>query len=445
VTRFRWAAAAALAAAVFSAGPSFSTSAAAAASGSQSADSPIVAVFDEVWQTINDSYYDPAFGGLDWPGVRAELRPKAAAANSMDEGRRIITDMLTRLKQSHFALLSASSAANDGAVVFGDAIVAIDTRILNGQAVITRVEAGSRAEAGGLKPGQIITEIDGRKFPVPSPSADESGSKAAFTAWRRVNAALHGREGGHAEIKVQTPSNETLALSVERTAARGQRVQFGNLPAMFVTVDRREVQTPAARSVGVIGFNIWMAQVDAQVESAVDAFRKKDGLIIDLRGNPGGLAAMIRGIAGQLINREDLMGTMRTRQNQTPGLVFNVNPRRAMPDGRAVVPFAGPVAILVDEMTASASECFAGALQDLGRARVFGRQTMGQALPASTKRLSNGDILEYVVGDFVTIKGRRLEGQGVIPDEIQPLSIASLAARRDDPLQAALAWIDRVR
>ncbi len=94
-------------------------------------------------------------------------------------------------------------------------------------------------------------------------------------------------------------------------------------------------------------------------------------------------------------------------------------------------------------MSASATECFAGGLQDLGRARIFGRTSMGQALPASTKRLANGDVLEYVIGDFVTSTGRSLEGRGVVPDEIQPLSIASLQAGVDDPLRAALAWIDR--
>ena len=124
-------------------------------------------------------------------------------------------------------------------------------------------------------------------------------------------------------------------------------------------------------------------------------------------------------------------------------LKFVVNPRTTTVDGRVVKPYGGPVAILVDEMTASASECFAGGLQDLGRVRIFGRRSMGQALPASTRRLANGDVLEYVVGDFVTSKGRSLEGGGVVPDEIQPLSIASLTAGHDDPMRAALAWFDR--
>ena len=124
-------------------------------------------------------------------------------------------------------------------------------------------------------------------------------------------------------------------------------------------------------------------------------------------------------------------------------LSFHPNPRLSTPDGRRVAPFGGPVALLVDELTASTSECFAGGLQGLGRARVFGRQTMGQALPALTKRLPNGDVLMYAVGDFVTGAGRSLEGQGVVPDEIVLLSRSALAAGQDADLMAALRWVDR--
>jgi carboxyl-terminal processing protease len=146
------------------------------------------------------------------------------------------------------------------------------------------------------------------------------------------------------------------------------------------------------------------------------------------------------GISGHFIAEPSLLGETRTRENK---LTFRVNPRFSTPDGRAVKPFAGPVAILVDELSASATECFAGALQSLGRVRVFGRQTMGQALPAMTKRLATGDVLMYALGDFVTSTGRRLEGDGVIPDEVVPLSIAGLAAGRDATLDAALAWLDK--
>jgi len=60
-------------------------------------------------------------------------------------------------------------------------------------------------------------------------------------------------------------------------------------------------------------------------------------------------------------------------------------------------------------MTGSTSECFAASLQSIGRVRVFGRPTMGQALAAVTKRLADGDVFMYALGDFVTSTGRRVE------------------------------------
>lgn len=390
-------------------------------------------LFDEVWQTINDAYYDPTFGGLDWMGVKAELRPKAEASSSIYETRRIIDDMLHRLKQSHFALIAVGGSSSEIALR-GPANVAIDVRALKGDVVITRVTGNSPASRAGLLPGQRIVSIDGRPIAA-------SAGESPLNLWRRANAVLHGAQDSQAAITVLTPAGRSVNFTVPRTSDPGDSVQFSNLPPMRVKVEQRAEHTPGGKRVGVIGFNIWLAQVNEPVAAAVDQFRAADGLIFDLRGNPGGLAGMIMGLAGQIVDTPLLIGTMRTRQ--VAKLEFVANPRRAMLDGRSVKPFAGPVAILVDELTASASECFAGGLQDLGRVRVFGRTSMGAALPASTKRLSNGDVLEYVVGDFVTSKGRSLEGTGVVPDEAQPLSIKSLARGEDAPLKAALAWVDK--
>jgi carboxyl-terminal processing protease len=113
--------------------------------------------------------------------------------------------------------------------------------------------------------------------------------------------------------------------------------------------------------------------------------------------------------------------------------------------GKRVRPFGGPVAILVDEVTASASEVFTGGLQEYGRVRVFGRTSAGQALPAIYQELRNGDYLYRPISDFVTPKGVRFEGRGVVPEEIVPLDRASLLAGKDVTLERALRWIDGAR
>jgi carboxyl-terminal processing protease len=189
----------------------------------------------------------------------------------------------------------------------------------------------------------------------------------------------------------------------------------------------------------VIAFNLWMPAIAEPFAAAIDRVRSADGLVIDLRGNPGGLADMMRGIAGHILSEPLVIGRMHMRDAD---LELRANPRRSTSDGRRVEPFAGPVAILVDGLTGSTSECFAGGLQSLGRVRVFGTTTMGQALPASTKTLRNGDVLMYAIGDFVTSTGVRLEGRGVVPDEVVPLEPAALAAGHD-AMAGALAWLDK--
>jgi carboxyl-terminal processing protease len=397
--------------------------------------------FDEVWQTINDTYYDPKFGGLDWKAVRAELRPRAEAAASVDGVRQVIREMLGRLKQSHFLLLSPASADD---TLPGPAAVAIEIRVAPPDVVITRVVPASPAERAGLRAGQVILSIDGHQaseWMKVEPVGETNSRLRLFEIWRRAFRALHGFTGSTALLRVRNHDGRELEIRATRSGEQGQPVAFGNLPPMHVRVESVPLTTPRKRRAGLIGFNLWMAAVDVPFAQAVDKFRTFDGLIIDLRGNPGGLAGMMVGISGHFIAEPKVLGETQTRDHK---LTFTVNPRLSTPDGRPVKPFAGPVAILVDELSASATECFTGALQSLGRVRVFGRQSMGQALPAVTKRLRTGDVLMYALGDFVTSTGRRLEGDGVIPDEVVPLSIAGLAAGRDPTLDAALAWLDKV-
>jgi carboxyl-terminal processing protease len=410
-----------------------------------------LASFDDAWATIDASLYDPTAGGLDWNAVRVELRPKADAATSLDGVRAVITDMLGRLHRSHFVLLPAGGTASDPPM--GEASVPIEFRITDPmipgmipgpKVVVTRANAGSSAERAGIRPGDVITRIDDvavlawfKDMAAAAPHVDER--LVRLDMWRRVMRALSGPDGSSVALQFGHSDGQNVAR-VTREREAGEVVTLGNLPPLHVHIDHRLIDTPAKKHVGVIAFSIWFAQIDAPVAQAVDAYRHADGLVIDLRGNPGGLAIMMRNIAGQLVATPELLGTMHTRENT---LTFKANPRLSTDDGRSVLPFAGPVALLVDDLTGSTSECFAAALQDLGRVRVFGRPTMGEALPARTKTLPDGDVLLYALGDFVTSKNRRVEGDGVIPDERIALTSEALRNGRDPDLAAALAWMDR--
>ncbi|HST60703.1 MAG TPA: S41 family peptidase, partial [Longimicrobium sp.] len=91
--------------------------------------------------------------------------------------------------------------------------------------------------------------------------------------------------------------------------------------------------------------------------------------------------------------------------------------------------------------TASTSEFFAGGMQALGRARIFGVPSAGQALPSLMPRLPNGDVLLHAVADFVGPDGEQWEGAGVIPDAVTPPARRALLAGRDPALESAVTWI----
>ena len=400
-----------------------------------------VETFDAAWRTVRDSHFDKTLNGVNWDAVNTELRPRAAAARTVGELRAVIRDMLGRLGQSHFALLPASADSASEAPRDTSGTPGFDVRLVDQDLLVTQVEPDSGAAAAGVRTGWKLRSIDGAAASALLASLPDALEPRLMQveAWRLTQMRLRGPSGSRVALTFEDGSAATIQKSVERRLEPGEPVTVGNLPTMYVRVRSHPAETPAGRPAGVIAFNVWMTAVDPPFQKAVDEFRNSDGIVIDLRGNPGGLAAMLMGISGHFIDERKPLGVMKTRDNE---LRFPVNPRRVSATGERVQPFAGPVAILMDGLSGSASECFAGGMQSLGRVRVFGQRSMGQALPALFTRLPNGDVLIHAYGDFVTANGTRLEGRGVVPDEPITLDRKELLAGRDRTLEAALAWFD---
>ena len=410
-----------------------------AAAAAQEAD---VETFDRVWQIVNDTHFDTTFNGVDWPKVRDELRPRALAASTPDALRGVIRDMLARLGQSHFALVPSGGAADGETPADQSGWPGFDFRLDGSEAIVVAVDTDGPA-TGKVEAGWAIASVGGRTVDQILGRFDRSNLTALsrFEAWRTLTAYIRGPIGSQVEIAFDDGSGTPRRVMVRRDPEPGERVQIGHFPMLAVRTYSRTLTTAGGRTVGLIRFNAWMTPVDGFVLRAIDEFRTASGIVIDLRGNPGGLAAMVMGISGHFLPEPVLLGRMKTRDGE---LRLMANPRRVNASGKAVEPYTGPLAILVDGLTGSASECFTGGMQSLGRARVFGTQTMGQALPALFDQLPNGDILVHAFGDFVTATGDRLEGRGVIPDVEVAISREALASGRDATLDKALEWVDAV-
>jgi carboxyl-terminal processing protease len=396
--------------------------------------------FDAVWTIVRDTHFDPAFEPAKWDGVRDVLRPKAVDSKTPGELRAVLADMLGRLGLSHFAVIPGSPDTPGTSLNLGGQ-PGFEVRLVDRELLVSSVDPEGGAAASGVHAGWIVHAVgETTVSKLLAGIADTTPPRVAqVEAWRLAIMRLRGPAGSTVDVEFADGSGATVKKTIERKHDLGEPVTVGSLPTMYVRVSSSLVPTPAGRKAGVIGFNVWMAAVDRAFEKSIDQFRNADGIVIDLRGNPGGLAAMIMGLAGHFVTDRATLGVMKTRESE---LRFAANPRLVNAAGQRVQPYKGPLAILVDGMTGSASECFAGGLQSLGRARVFGQTSMGQALPALFDRLPNGDVLIHAWGDFVTGTGVRIEGRGVVPDEPVALARDALLAGRDAPLDAALAWID---
>jgi carboxyl-terminal processing protease len=387
--------------------------------------------FEVVWTTVRDKHYDPKLGGLDWQEVYAKFKPRIQAAVSDTEGRIILNEMLGLLKQTHIAVTPASAYNDLHGGSRGDFSPGIDIRILDGRAIVVGAEIGSPAEAAGISPGWELLSVGNRALAPTLKAIEENFTNSTLKGLmgaRMATDMLSGRQNEPVEAKFHS-GTETKTLTLGRVAPRGEKVTFGNMPSVYFWAETAKTED----DIRIIKFNIWFnpeAVAKAFSEILTDS-RDAKGFIVDLRGNPGGIGFMATGAAGWFTSQKGLkLGTMPMRDGT---LNFVVMPRPNATDR--------PLAILVDDCSGSTTEIFAGGMQDLSRARIFGSRTAGAALPSTFMRLPNGDGFQYIVANYISEGGRQLEGLGVTPDEAIAPTQADLLAGKDPALDRAIQWI----
>jgi carboxyl-terminal processing protease len=384
--------------------------------------------FEKVWTTIRDKHWQKNPAGLDWQAIHAEFFPRIVNAKSDDEALAIMREMLARLKQTHFGIFPAAVYNDVEGEGGGDGSAGINVRVLDGKAVVTDLDPASSAERAGVKRGWIVVSANGKPLHPVIEKLKSDPAIHELALERAVQARLTGSVGETIKIAFLDGANAQVMRDLELRPERGQTARFGNLPPMHVFFESKKLG-----STGYIRFNMFLdlVRVMGNFADAVQGCMQCDGLIVDLRGNPGGIGGMAMGMAGWLVDKPDQrLGTMYMRDAT---LNFVINPR--------VDVFAGPVAVLVDGSSASTSEIFAEGLKDLGRARVFGTKTAAAALPSIFERLPNGDGFQYATANYISAGGKPLEGLGVTPDVEVKLTRQGLLAGHDAVLDAALEWI----
>ncbi len=386
--------------------------------------------FEIVWQTINDKYFDPAFGGVSWKDVHVRYRPLIAAAESDEAFYKVINKMLFELNVSHIGVVPPEEKEQLEPIASAEGSIGVGLRLLGGAAVITSVMPGSPGDRIGLRPGFIMQSVGGKTIAQLAdeveriPPLHERNERKRVTS--KLLEQLYGESGAPVSIVYQDADDETREAHVTMTPRAGKQVSPDRrLPPFYVEFEAKWLD-----DIGYIRFNAFLPPVHERFAPALEAFQGARGLILDLRGNHGGVFFVRKPVIDLLVPERRLFWSFKGRASTRD--VF-AEPEKGV--------YKGPLVVLVDVMSASSAEEVAGGLQSIGRATIIGERTAGIDVVMDAVSLPNGAVFVYPIEQTRTADGTVLEGRGVIPDVEVRLDRALLLQGIDSQLEAAIKHI----
>ncbi len=398
--------------------------------------------FAMVWERLQNSGFDSK-QDLDWPALKAAHQTDIEGAKDIDALRREITELLESLKASHLELIPSSAFPKDGeAPKSGNAELGLRLAIIDNNLMVERVVPGYPAASAGIGTGWRVEKIGGfdLRSVFMSKNTGETLKPRGLTVLQLTANAMVNAIAPGTMLDLQLRDNEgelhTIALTA-RENTHAQTILLPNLPPLPLRFESHRLPV-AGGCVLQVEYSQWAMPAYDRLMQALREHGDCRGVIIDLRGNSGGLIASLSAVGGLFVDKPASLGTMITTGGD---LKLTALPRVVDNDGKDIRRFSGPLAILIDRGSASCSDMFAGGLQALGRARIFGDTSAGMALVSASIPLPSGDHLLYPTADFVDPNGHRIEGVGVIPDTPSPPTDRALRDGHDPAMEAALAWI----
>lgn len=352
-------------------------------------------VMAEVLQRVHENYVDAV-------GDHQLLQN---AARGMVEGLDEHSTLLDRDEYAEMKVSTSGSYAGIG--------VEVDT--IDGKVHVVRRMPGSPAEKAGIQAGDAIVRIDGVTI----------GASDLDAAINR----MRGPEGSSVRLAV-VRNSQILEFTLRRA-----EVELRSVSAQFV-----------APSIGYARIESFTDTTADELQQAVEALQQRlpkrvrlQGLIIDLRDNPGGVLEAAVDAADEFLDA----GLIVSAQGRTPDASFRMEAEPGdLLDG-------APLVLLVNGGSASAAEILAAALHDNGRAQLVGRKTYGKGTVQTIIPLSDGEALKLTTSRYFTPAGVSIQGTGIMPDvvlggaeepaaELDASDARPTLANRDPQVAAAL-------
>ncbi len=301
------------------------------------------------------------------------------AASAEDIYQAVFDAALSRLDLfSHYA--GAAEAARNRAKRDGFGGIGVRFRIAGKEVRITRVLLNSPALRGGLKRGDVITNIDGL--------------------------AILGMSRKEVISRLRGPMHSIVKVAVRRAKKAGS-LNFDIVRSLIIPTTVTYGYDDGITFLKISNFNIHTASdFAAKLKKAeLDHLGKLRGVVLDLRGNPGGLLKQSIRVAGMFLTQ----GPIITTRGRHPDSLQSYEAR-----GRDIT-YGLPLVIVVDGKSASAAEVVAASLQDRGRAVVIGTSSFGKGTVQTVVRLPNGGEITLTWSRLIPPSGYVLHGLGVLP------------------------------
>ncbi|MCC7206009.1 MAG: PDZ domain-containing protein [Anaerolineae bacterium] len=369
--------------------------------------------------------------GVDWAALRAALLPRAQAAASQRDCELIFRDFANAVPDGHVNFY-LPTLQNEYAVSLGMQL----EQLTDGRIAVANLGSGGPAQQAGIRIGAIITAWNGQPIDEALNEvtlyASNASTPHALVAWKLWN-LNRGPVGSQADVTYQNPG-DTGPATVTLTRGAPQRL-VQQTPAPPVSDNVLPSGLGYIRVEDFVGFREFQ-DFDRIVASLIE--RNVPGIIIDVRSNPGGFSQISDAMASRFFETPFVLGRM--VQDGKVTFQMQVDPRPPI--------YTGPVAILVDADTASSGDLFAYTFQARGRGLIVGSTPsagMAGTVSGGQYYLPQGGFIQVPTGNLLDDSGEQIvEGKGVAPDVLVPVTVESLIAGQDDALAAAEQALEAV-
>lgn len=357
-------------------------------------------LYDYVWKNVNSKYVDQTNNEQNWARWRHKYD---ASIKSQEDAYVAIATMLASLNDPYTRFLDPKEFAEETSSIQGSLKgIGIQIAVKDGKLMVIAPLEGTPAERAGIIADDEILEIDG--ISTKGITVDKAADK------------IRGKEGTSVNLLIKRKDN----------APKVYRVTRENIEIKSIS-QKTPLETAVPANMGYIKISSFLSRnLTKEFSNVLAQSMDKQGYIIDLRSNPGGLLDNAINISDMFLPGGVIVSTV-----DRDG--YKVSQRAAK-----TVYTNKPLVVLINKGSASASEILSGALKDHGRAIIIGEKSFGKGLVQEVNHLPLNSGMNITIQKYLTPSGSDIHKKGITPDVVVELTEDNVKNKDDVQLKKAI-------